>query len=386
MGRRKQRQRPHRPEQLGPRLIRRGRWWAADLRPWGGGRPTLRDPSAPGWPDAGERTTSQEVAERWRWAYHSEHHEGAKARQLGRPRAKPRPIGKLLDRWLDEREMQVAYGTWLANRTAAKRLRELFGADRDIASIETGELQAELTRLLRAGYQRTSVTVERAMWRAFFGWAGRPEVMTDTHVPAPEATEIFTWSDEQLEQLRDACDVVDGQLRHPHARRAFETALATGVRRQELFALPWTAIDPRSLSVRISRQLGRTGLAPLKGKLARTAIVLPSFWAFYQPTDGLIVTTSRGKPIGWRAGYELMERILDTAGLNGHGRGWHDCRRTYGRLVLEGGARMEDLQRFLGHTSIRTTERSYGRYDPDKAVESAASKIYGTDRPLRVVR
>ena len=61
--------RPDRPHELGPSLFRRRRWWAADLRPWGGGRMTLRDPGADGWPDDGARTDDLETAGRWMWAY-----------------------------------------------------------------------------------------------------------------------------------------------------------------------------------------------------------------------------------------------------------------------------------------------------------------------------
>jgi site-specific recombinase XerD len=38
----------------------------------------------------------------------------------------------------------------------------------------------------------------------------------------------------------------------------------------------------------------------------------------------------------------------------------HDCRRTFARLALKGGARLEQIQLSLGHASIRTTERYLG--------------------------
>ena len=51
------------PAELGPRVYRKGRWWQVDLRPWRYGRPTMRNPKHPGWPDTGERTELQDVAE-----------------------------------------------------------------------------------------------------------------------------------------------------------------------------------------------------------------------------------------------------------------------------------------------------------------------------------
>jgi integrase len=38
----------------------------------------------------------------------------------------------------------------------------------------------------------------------------------------------------------------------------------------------------------------------------------------------------------------------------------HDCRRTFAKLALKGGARLEQIQLSLGHASIRTTERCLG--------------------------
>ena len=38
----------------------------------------------------------------------------------------------------------------------------------------------------------------------------------------------------------------------------------------------------------------------------------------------------------------------------------HDCRRTFAKLALKGGARREQIQLSLGHASIRTTERYLG--------------------------
>jgi integrase len=38
----------------------------------------------------------------------------------------------------------------------------------------------------------------------------------------------------------------------------------------------------------------------------------------------------------------------------------HDCRRTFAKLALRGGARLEQIQLNLGHASIQTTERYLG--------------------------
>lgn len=61
----------------------------------------------------------------------------------------------------------------------------------------------------------------------------------------------------------------------------------------------------------------------------------------------------------------------------------HSFRHTYARIALESGARLEELQRFLGHSSIRTTEQSYGWLTEHSAAILARARIYGEG--LRVV-
>lgn len=386
---RKRRERPHRPNELGPRLIKRGRWYAADLRPWAGGRTTLRDPNAQGWPEKGERTESLQVAEKWRWAYVSHLSGIRERRQLGIPDTSKK-LRKALDEWLRYRETQVADATWRGNRTAAARLVEEFGPDRPVSHITTAELQAMFDRLLRDGYKRTTLHTERTQMGTFFGWCGGPNPVSGVTLPKPVHRDIFTWTDAELERIRAAADAVDRNRRNPvpPARLAVELALGTAARQRELFALRWDDFDPEARTVRIRRQLPRYGLADptvLKGKRSRTTLVLPSWWELHRQASGYVLADADGKPMRYRAQCTLIQRVLDTANLNGIGRGWHDFRRTYGRLFLEMGGWMDELQRSLGHKSIRTTEDSYGEFQTDRATQFARSRIYGEGRALRVV-
>jgi site-specific recombinase XerD len=55
-----------------------------------------------------------------------------------------------------------------------------------------------------------------------------------------------------------------------------------------------------------------------------------------------------------------MRELLDAAKLNRKGVGYHTGRHTYARMCLEAGMSLEQLRMFLGHSSVRTTEDSYG--------------------------
>src|SRR5690606_34400044 len=110
-------ERPHRPHELGPRLFRRGRWWAADLRPWGGGRITLRNPRELGGPDKGGRTGLRDVAEKWKWAYVEWAQGRMRTRLLGM-RDDSGTLEGAGEAWIEHRETIVEHNTWLSNRGA----------------------------------------------------------------------------------------------------------------------------------------------------------------------------------------------------------------------------------------------------------------------------
>lgn len=71
------------------------------------------------------------------------------------------------------------------------------------------------------------------------------------------------------------------------------------------------------------------------------------------------------------------EQIIDGAGLKRDRQNAHSFRHTYARICLEKGARLEELQRFLGHASIKTTEASYSWLTEQSAATLARARIYG---------
>jgi integrase len=128
-----------------------------------------------------------------------------------------------------------------------------------------------------------------------------------------------------------------------------------------------------------------TMLQPLKGRRNRTALVLPSWWALHvADRTGDVLLVDHVARISLRALSRWYERIIRKAGLTRPGQNAHQARHTYSRLALEKGARLEELQKFLGHASIKTTERYYGWLTAQSATTLARSRIYGEG--LHVVR
>ena len=381
-------QREHRPHELGPRLFRRGAWWQADLRPWGGGRVVLRDPRAPTWPGGGVRTQDRAEADRWKWRYVEHLEDQEKRERLGllpRFRNLQEPVAE----YLVHRGNTVEANTVGADRTGLAHLVDLVGESAPVDVVTPQTLQRLVDKRLAQGYAATTLRTYCISISAFAGWLRLPSVWDGLTLPDPGREDVRTWEPEELEELRKAADWIDAQARpvSPRARLALEAALATGARQAELFALDWGSFDPLARTVRIHRQLARDfqSFKPLKGKLGRTAAVLPEWWAFQEDRTGLVLPGRHGGPFGSRAHRRLITRLLDVARLNAPGLGWHSFRHTYARRFIELGARLEELQTSLGHSSIQVTERVYGHFRPDVAARSAVAEIYRGE-PLRVVQ
>lgn len=383
--RRKAPQRPHKPRELGPNLYRKraARSWYADLRPWGGGRQVLRDPATPGWPHRGRTTEDRAEADRWRWSYVELAEDRARRASTGLPPA-PRTLGDAIDAYLLHRRSGVEAGTLKSNKTALNSLRYHLSDRAPVEHITEEVVQGFIDERLRQGYRVTTLETYLAGIAGFAAWLGIPDLRRRVRLPNPGRMDVRTWEPEEIERLRVAASELDEQgLRSdsPSYRLCLETALATGARRNELFALRWRNFDPVNRTVRIQQQLveDRKRFKPLKGKHGRTAVVMPGWWAFYAGHSVQLVLPGRAHG-PFTAPQRLVTRLLDAAKLNQPGVGWHSFRHTYSRNFLEAGGSLEQLQKSLGHAKIRTTEDVYGHLREDVAARMAVERIY---RPSR---
>ena len=365
------RQREHRPDRLGPRVFARGRWMAIDLRPWDGGKPTMRNPKAAGWPAKGERTESPEIAERWKWAYLDHQQREAKARALGRPAATP-TLGVATSDYLAEREGIVAPNTWIADQTGMRLLMSEFGGDTRLDEISHDAARKWVLHLARRYAASTVAQYIRPM-RMLFRWAKVLDPFEGVPLPTVENTEARAWTDEELRVIREVAS-----KRYSALRRPIELAVGTGGRRRELEALDWQNLDPKTRAVKFTRQVDvrMGGFRRLKGNKARTAVVLPSWWDHHQMGQ-------QGRVVGDQPLPTLvLHRLLREVGLDEAGVGWHSFRHTYARIFLDMTHDILLLKESLGHSSVGITERTYKHFDTDRAASKASQLIYGDVQPL----
>jgi site-specific recombinase XerD len=166
----------------------------------------------------------------------------------------------------------------------------------------------------------------------------------------------------QAQALLDAPDTAT--LKGARDQAILGVLLGCGLRRSELAALTFGHLQQRD---------GRCAIVDIVGKGNRVRTVpMPAWtrvlidrWALLASlADGCVfralrrgdhLTASEGMSSDAIADVVFAHAAplqLDVAA--------HDCRRTFAKLALKGGARLEQIQLSLGHQSIQTTQRYLG--------------------------
>lgn len=360
------RQRPHKPDELGPRLYRNHNDdICIDLRPWGGGRKTVRDPSSsPHWPRRGRKPETEREAARWTWDYVA-HVEGKTAA----PSARFKELSHATRAFLADRKGRDPYNTFKARRTAVRHLNAEFGQSAPVKSILPEDVHDLTSRLIQEGYSPRTIRSYVQGFKQFFEWVGMDSMTDSIEVPKDRTEGVTVWTDIEIAKLRAAAG--------PGDRLIVEALLCTGARVGEGWALRWEDFDAVNKIVRIRRQVtpgdSGNGTKPTKSGRARVALVHPDFWRWYEPgAEGPLF-----EPSARTTRTKTIKAILVRAGLKKTGVLAHVFRHTYARRFLSGGGSLEALQVFLGHSSIMTTQQYYGHFAAPAAVRIGRMALYG---------
>jgi integrase len=170
------------------------------------------------------------------------------------------------------------------------------------------------------------------------------------------------------------------------------TALTTGCRQGELLALRWADVKLLDRELQVERgYVPGIGEQSPKGNRSRTVDLTPAAltaleaWfrvsgspaqealVFPKPEGGYLSHTTITRQVLYRA----LERAgIPREGEHGRLRTFHSFRHTFARVALENGARMDWVQRQLGHSSIVLTVDLYGRWERS-AEKAEAEKLEG---------
>lgn len=161
-------------------------------------------------------------------------------------------------------------------------------------------------------------------------------------------------------------------------RALWATAMYTGLRRGELMALRWDAVDLKAgtIEVRQSWDVEHGPQTPKNGKTRRVPIpsVLRDHLLGHKlrqaPGTTLVFGRDHDRPFSPSAVVKRADAAWAMAGLERIGL--HECRHTYASLMIAAGVNAKALCDYMGHFSVTVTYDRYGHLMPGAHGEAAA--------------
>ncbi|MCS7007522.1 MAG: site-specific integrase, partial [Gaiellaceae bacterium] len=240
--------------------------------------------------------------------------------------------------------------------------------------IGSPELAAAVRDLRAKGYSagsvKTTVQAFSACWTFAareHGWcseAARPILSTPVQITRENARQARRLNEGQVQELVQAAT--------PAGRPLVALLAYTGLRLGEVLALAWEHVDLVDRVLRVERQLTENGKPTerLKAESSRREVPIPGPLAAVltehlaaelelgrgEPSH-LVLMSARGTAYSKRRAHALFQEAVRRAGL-GEVRP-HDLRHSYGSILLDKGAPLPQVSRWLGHASVETTARVY---------------------------
>lgn len=218
-------------------------------------------------------------------------------------------------------------------------------------------------------------------------------VAKDAKPPKRAVVEMDYWSEDQAVQF----------LKHVAAHRLasmWRLFLGTGMRRGEVVGLRWPAVDVEAGRLEVVRQ--RTVAAgrvvehsPKSARGRRTLDLSPTVaatlrtWMAAQATErqtagpawagrGYVFTWEDGRPLHPQSPTAWIGPLAEAAGVPTIRL--HDCRHTFATIALRRGVQATIVSRYLGHSDIATTLRTYAHVIPSDgrlAADAVADALGG---------
>jgi len=150
------------------------------------------------------------------------------------------------------------------------------------------------------------------------------------------------------------------------------TALRTGMRRGELFALHWEDVDLNRRKITVRRSMVNGLMSSPKSHRTRYVPISPELItilsALARPR-GHVFLSEKGTPMGWHYAHKHLHRIMLAAGVKPVQ--WHAFRHTFASQLASAGVPLTVVKELLGHSDIQMTMR-YAHFAPslyDSAVD-----------------
>lgn len=233
-----------------------------------------------------------------------------------------------------------------------------------LGEIKRGSLNSHVQRRRRDGVSNDTIRIELAVLSVVFDMAYLSEWVEHNPVRLfiktlrkrglignPPRDRYL--SHEEEARLLEATRTLDRERFHNADMwlAAARLTIAVGFRSAELRAARWQDVDFYRKEITIIGKGGKKRVVPLLPAAEKVlrALSRPNATPY-------LVHRSDGSPFGkWSGPIETMTQAAGIENLT-----WHDLRRTCGcRLLQDRKLRMEEVSAWLGHSSVKVTERVY---------------------------
>jgi len=164
------------------------------------------------------------------------------------------------------------------------------------------------------------------------------------------------WSKEEVQHFLGYCQHYE---KCPRIYVAVVLALYTGMRRGEIIALRWDAINWESKFITVKRAYCRTEkrvLEQTKSKKIRYIPICSALRTYLEEFKELTLLSGNVcppiHPDCFHKEFKKLARAAKVTPIR-----FHDLRHTFASNFLMGGGNIYDLQKILGHSTIQVTER-----------------------------
>src|SRR5579871_1925908 len=243
---------------------------------------------------------------------------------------------------------------------------------------------------------------------AFCHWLEREEVIekpitTRFRLPRVEEKFIPTFTSEDVQKLLNACE--EGDPERPQLVKALTARnraivslfIDTGIRLNELVGLRLGDID-RSMRVLLVHRKGnkwqqvpvsRDGFKPLHEYLTKYRPYLAKLGGIDTARkEDAVFLNSEGEPLAYWGVAALWRRLKQRTGIGGKRVSAHNARRYMATTQLAMGRSPLDVQRQMGHTTLRMTnhyasltvehiQKSHEQYSPLRSKPSVGTETIG---------
>jgi integrase len=183
---------------------------------------------------------------------------------------------------------------------------------------------------------------------------------------APSRTRYLS-HDEETALLKHAADYVANAMRF---------AIDTGLRKEEQFSREWSHVDLARSEVQVFGSTSKNAKDRKVPLLARARSVLEALPRHIKSRAVFWHIDKVGKRRGTARRFNTMDRGLKAAARRAGVTDlrWHDLRRTCGcRLLQDRKLSMDEVSKWLGHSSVAVTEKAYAFLFVDQLHEAVGT-------------